>query len=117
MNVIPVEVQGRTGLLAGKYQFDLPEGFANLATGPRYEIGVRPEFVKLSQDGQGLPVKVQRVDDIGRLKVARVTLDGVALNVVAPEGAAIDGETSHIRFEHGHVHLYADGHLVGGSAG
>jgi glycerol transport system ATP-binding protein len=78
---------------------------------------VRPEFVKLSQDGQGLPVKIQRVDDIGRLKVARVTLDGVGLNVVAPEGAGIDGDSSHIIFERGRVHLYADGHLVGGAAG
>jgi glycerol transport system ATP-binding protein len=116
MNVIPVEVQGRTGLLAGKYQFELPETLSNLAPGPKYEIGVRPEFVKLSQDGQGLPVKVQRVDDIGRLKVARVMLDGVALNVVAPEGAGIDGDSSHILFERGRVHLYADGHLVGGAA-
>jgi glycerol transport system ATP-binding protein len=117
MNVIPVEVQGRTGVLAGKYQFELPETFANIAPGARYEIGVRPEFVRLSQDGQGLPVKVLRVDDIGRLKVARVALDGTALNVVAPEGASIDGDSSHIVFERGRVHLYADGHLVGGAAG
>jgi hypothetical protein len=45
-----------------------------------------------------------------------VMLDGVALTVVAPEGAGIDGDSSHILFERGRVHLYADGHLVGGAA-
>ena len=46
-----------------------------------------------------------------------VALDGAALNVVAPEGATIDGDSSRIVFERGRVHLYADGHLVGGAAG
>jgi hypothetical protein len=45
-----------------------------------------------------------------------VTLDEISLNVIAPEEAAIDGDTAHIVFERGHVHLYADGHLVGGMA-
>lgn len=117
MNVLPIEVSGGSGLLAGMYKFDLPETLADLPASARYEIGVRPEFVRLSADGQGLPVKVQRVDDIGRLKVARVTLNDAQLNVVAPEGAVIDGESSHIVFERGRVHLYADGHLVEGTAG
>ncbi len=117
MNVLPIEVSGGSGLLAGMYKFDLPETLAELPAGARYEIGVRPEFVRLSAEGQGLPVKVQRVDDIGRLKVARVTLNGAQLNVVAPEGASIEGDSSHIVFERGRVHLYADGHLVDGTTG
>ncbi|HXV24743.1 MAG TPA: ABC transporter ATP-binding protein [Alphaproteobacteria bacterium] len=116
MNVLPIEIRGNTAVIAGRYQFDLPAAFSELPQGAAYEIGVRPEFVRLSADGQGLPVKVRRVDDIGRLKVARVTLDEISLNVIAPEEAGIDGETAHIVFERGHVHLYADGHLVGGMA-
>ncbi len=115
MNVLPIEIRGNTGVIAGRYQFDLPAAFSDLPTGARYEIGVRPEFVRLSGDGQGLPVKVQRVDDIGRLKVARVTLDEISLNVIASEEAGIDGDSAHIVFERGRVHLYADGHLVGGT--
>jgi glycerol transport system ATP-binding protein len=117
MNVLPVEISGNSAVIAGAYQFELPGGLPDLPAGAKFEIGVRPEFVRLSSDGQGLPVALHRVDDIGRMKVARVRLDGLPLNVVAPEGAAIDGNSSHIVFERGHVHLYADGQLVPGAMG
>ena len=117
MNLLPVEVRGASAVIAGAYQFDLPRSYPDLPAGARTELGVRPEYVHISRDGQGLPVKVQRVDDIGRIKVARVSLDGLTLNVVAPEGARIEGDAAHVVFEQRHVHLYADGHLVGGAAG
>ena len=116
MNLLPVQVRGASAVIAGAYQFDLPEAYPDFPAGAKTELGIRPEFVHISRDGQGLPVTVQRVDDIGRIKVARVSLDGLTLNVVAPEGARIEGDAAHVVFEQSHVHLYADGHLVVGTA-
>lgn len=113
MNILPAELRGDRALVAGKHEIELGRNYPGVAPGAKLEIGVRPEFVHLSGNGAGLPVSVQRVDDIGRMKVARVGLDGIALNVVAPENARIDAEKSRIVFEPGHVHLYADGHRVG----
>jgi glycerol transport system ATP-binding protein len=45
--------------------------------------------------------------------VARVELEGVRLNVLAAEDARIDGDRARIVLDPQHVHLYADGHLVG----
>ncbi len=113
MNVMPAEVRGRTAVVAGRHVVDLGRDYPAAPAAAKLEIGVRPEFVHLSGNGAGLPVSVQRVDDIGRMKVARVSLDGIGLNVVTPEDARIDGQQARIVFEPGHVHLYADGHLVG----
>jgi glycerol transport system ATP-binding protein len=113
MNVLPAEVRGGRAVLPGGHEIEI--GTSNVAPpGARLEVGVRPEFVRLAGNGSGLPVKVRRVDDIGRMKVARVELGGNPLNVIAAEDARIDGDEARILFEPGHVHLYADGHLVGG---
>jgi glycerol transport system ATP-binding protein len=116
MNVLPAEVRGSRATIPGGYEIDLAAP-RDAPAGSRLELGVRPEFVRLAANGAGLPVKVRRVDDIGRMKVARVELGGVPLNVIAAEDARIDGDEARIVFEPGHVHLYADGHLVGGGVG
>jgi glycerol transport system ATP-binding protein len=78
---------------------------------------VRPEFVRLAAGGDGAPVTVQRIDDIGRHKVARVQLDRFSLNVLAAENAEIDGDAARIVFDPDHVHLYRDGHLMQANSG
>jgi glycerol transport system ATP-binding protein len=113
MNILPAEVRGDNAVLAGGHEIRLARAYPELDGKGRTEIGVRPEFVHLSSNGAGLPVKVRRVDDIGRMKVARVELEGVRLNVLAAEDARIDGDSARIVLDPAHVHLYADGHLVG----
>jgi glycerol transport system ATP-binding protein len=112
MNVLPAEIDGDRARLPGGSEIRLPIAYAALPRGARIEIGVRPEFVRLSATGDGVPVTVQRIDDIGRLKVARVQLDGRTLNVRVAEDAAVDGDAARIVFDPGHVHLYVDGRLV-----
>jgi glycerol transport system ATP-binding protein len=113
MNVLPADLRGNYAVIGGAYEIELDRAYREISPGAKFEIGVRPEYVRLSSGEDGIPVAVQRVDDIGRIKVARVRLDGVQLNVVAPEDARIEGDASRIVFQSGHVHLYADGHLVG----
>jgi glycerol transport system ATP-binding protein len=111
MNVLPATIEGTTAHVAG---FALPLGRAcpGLPRDKRIEIGVRPEHVTLSDNGAGLPVQVQRIDDIGRVKIARVRLGDRLINVVAPEEARIDGTMARAVVPPGRIHVYADGHLV-----
>jgi glycerol transport system ATP-binding protein len=113
MNVLPADLRGNHAVISGGYEIELDRAYREIAPGAKFEIGVRPEYVRLSSGEEGIPVAVQRIDDIGRIKVARVRLDGVGLNVVVPEDSRIEGDASRIVFQSGHVHLYADGHLVG----
>src|SRR5688500_14606771 len=87
MNLIPVSVDGERAVLPGGHEIRLARAYPELGSGGRLEIGVRPEFVRLLRNGSGLPVKVRRVDDIGRMKVARVELEGRSMNVLAPVDA------------------------------
>jgi glycerol transport system ATP-binding protein len=115
MNVAPVSVTGDRAILAG-HTIPLGRAYPDLPAGARIELGARPEFIRLSRDGEGLPVRVRRIDDVGRYKVARVDLSGVPLDVIASEDAVIDGEEARILFDPRFAHIYADGRLVEGRA-
>jgi len=113
MNVLPVTLDGDRAVLSGGHAIRLPRAYPELGRAQRLEIGVRPEFVHLAANGAGLPVKVRRVDDVGRAKVLRVELDGRSLNVLAAAEATFDGDQATVTFDPAHTHLYADGHRVG----
>ncbi|MCL5775917.1 ABC transporter ATP-binding protein [Limibaculum sp. FT325] len=109
MNLLPATVEGSRARLEGG-EVALTRAYPALSG--QVEIGVRPEFVRLGSEG--LPVEIRRVEDVGRHKIVRAALAGRALDIVAPEGAAIPAEPR-VRFEPGAVNVYADGWLVEGT--
>jgi glycerol transport system ATP-binding protein len=115
MNVLPASIEGRTATVAG-HPIWLPHSYERPASAARIELGVRPEFVRIALEGKGLPVRIHRVDDVGRFKIARVRLADHALNVMVGEDMRLSGDTAAIEFDHAHLHIYADGELVEGRA-
>ena len=111
MNILPAIVEGKTATIKG-HSVPLGRGYKKLNGRRRIEAGIRPEFISINGKKDGLPVQVKRVEDTGRFRIARVELDGLPLSVVAPENARIEGSTARLSFDPGHVHIYADGHLV-----
>jgi glycerol transport system ATP-binding protein len=59
-----------------------------------------------------LPVRIDRIEDRGRLRLARVMLDGAPLVATVAPGFAPDGDTAHVAFDPAQLHLYADDRLV-----
>src|SRR3546814_4649429 len=84
MNVLPCEVDGDRARVGG-CEIALGRGYPTLDG--RIELGIRPEFVRLGRPGEGLPIEVTRVEDIGRFKIVRARLDGLGFDAVLPEGA------------------------------
>ena len=67
--------------------------------------------------GAGLPVRIRRIDDLGRVRIARVELNGIPIAATVPEGQGIAfGDEASLVFDASRVHVYADGHLVEGEA-
>lgn len=104
MNLIPASVAGTQATVHG----------AQVALGQRYgtlngdvKLGVRPEFVTLT-DGDGLPVKVRRVEDVGRHKIIRADLFGNEINIVAAEGTEITPDMTRVAFDTAQVNVYVD---------
>ncbi|HEV2560260.1 MAG TPA: ABC transporter ATP-binding protein [Microvirga sp.] len=112
MNVLPCRVEGRTAYVEGQ-AIVLDRAYPALPQNRRIELGIRPEFAKLAASG-GLPVRVRRIDDIGRARIARVDMAGRALAASVPESMDAVGEEATLVVDPRHIHIYADGHLVAG---
>ena len=57
-----------------------------------------------------------RIDDLGRVRFARVRVGDARLAARVPNGFAVNGGTAGLRFDPAHVHVYADSVLVEGTA-
>jgi glycerol transport system ATP-binding protein len=114
MNVIPCTIDGGEAVVAGGTRVALPAG-AGAARGARTELGVRPEFVRLVPRGQGIPIRIERVEDVGAERIVRADLAGQRIVSVVPEGEPLPADAD-VRFEPRALNLYADSWLVEGSA-
>ncbi|SDI62645.1 ABC transporter ATP-binding protein [Salipiger marinus] len=112
MNVIPAQVSGNTAVVNGS-EIRLTRGYSGLSG--KVEIGVRPEFARLSRD-EGLPVKIRRVEDVGRHKIVRADFFGQDLNVLAGEDESISPDMTRVTFDPAHVNVYVNDWRVPGAA-
>jgi len=103
MNLLDAEVAGGTAHVAGHA---VPLGADYAAPGGRVQIGVRPEFVRLG--GEGLPVTEERIEDVGRHRIARLRFEGAPLNAILPEDAPLPADRVRARLEPHAVNVYAD---------
>ncbi|MBY6005092.1 ABC transporter ATP-binding protein [Salipiger bermudensis] len=112
MNVIPARVEGSTAHVGGA-EIALGQGYGALSG--KVEIGIRPEFARLSQS-EGLPVKVRRVEDVGRHKIIRADMFGQEINIIAGEDERISPDMNRVAFDPAQVNVYADDWRVKGAA-
>ncbi|MEL7114664.1 MAG: ABC transporter ATP-binding protein [Pseudomonadota bacterium] len=103
MNVLPARVDGRRAVLDNG-EIGLARAYPTLEG--KVEIGVRPEFVTLTDAPEGLPVKVRRVEDVGRHKIVRADFFGSAINAIVPEGREIGADMNRVTFEPGRINVY-----------
>ncbi|MDD9726448.1 ABC transporter ATP-binding protein [Roseovarius sp. SK2] len=104
MNVIPAKVEGNQAYINGA-ELSLANSYAPLDG--RVEIGVRPEFARLS-DSEGLPVKVRRIEDVGRHKIIRADCFGTPINIIADEAEEVRADATRVAFDPAHVNVYAN---------
>lgn len=103
MNVMPVTLDGNSAQL-GSVRIPLPGGVSP-KPGSRIELGIRPEYLRLSNTG--LPVSISKVEDIGRHKVVRARLEDRELAVIVPEHDPIPTD-AHLTFDPAGINLYAN---------
>lgn len=110
MNVISADITGKVANVHGT-SLALNRGYKDL--NGKVEIGVRPEFVSLTE-GDGLPVNVRRVEDVGRHKIVRADLFGNDINILAREGMEISPDMNRVTFDPQHVNVYVNDWLKAG---
>ncbi len=102
MNVLPVKIDGRTARL-GAETIVLP-GRPETAEGI-IELGIRPEYVRLGREGMAM--SVSKVEDVGRHKVVRASLEGHPIAAIVGEDEEIPAEPK-LSFDPAGINLYAD---------
>jgi glycerol transport system ATP-binding protein len=111
MNVLPVSIDGRRAVI-GAQGIALPAGVKVPAEG-RIELGVRPEHLTLSRTG--LPITVERVEDVGRRRIVRARLEGAELVIAVPEDTEVPAE-ARVTFDTAKVGVFADSWRLGVSS-
>ena len=116
MNFLPCQLAGEIAEIDGA-SVRLPSAIAarahNLA-GP-FEIGVRPEFLGLARGhvSEGIPARIETVEDLGNFKIVTVRLGPHTLKVKAPEDQELGSDEVSLLFTPELTKLYAEGRLVG----
>ncbi|MBK4214300.1 ABC transporter ATP-binding protein [Paracoccus caeni] len=104
MNLLDARIEGNVAHIEGSV---VPLGAGYGPVSGRTQIGIRPEFVRLSAS-EGLPVKLRRVEDVGRHKIVRAEFFGREINIIADEGAEIGADMTRVTFRPERISVYAD---------
>ncbi|MCR8726157.1 ABC transporter ATP-binding protein [Frigidibacter sp. ROC022] len=112
MNLIDARVEGSKAYVEGT-ELALDRGYG--APQGRVQIGIRPEFVTLNAD-EGLPVKVRRIEDVGRHRIVRADFFGHEINAIAPEGWPVSADMTRLAFAREKIGVYADDWRLNGEA-
>lgn len=104
MNFIPVSVEGSQAHTNGQTinlhrDYGSPDG--------ELALGIRPEFVRLTK-GEGMPVHINRVQDVGRHKFITATLFDVEITIAAEEGFEIETDMTSIEFDLAKIGIFCD---------
>jgi glycerol transport system ATP-binding protein len=81
----------------------------------RTQIGIRPEFARLTVEG-GLPFTLKRIEDVGRHRILRGEVAGAVFNIIAPEGDEIATDHTRVTFDADKINVYADDWRITGRA-
>ncbi len=87
MNLIDAEIDGHVAKVAGQV-IELGANYPAPVAGSTVKIGFRPDFATLAASG-GYPVNVQRIEDLGRRRIARVALGPHEIYATVPYGVSL----------------------------
>ncbi len=107
MNLLPAQVLGATARVLG-HDIALATTYRRLPSDAKIEVGIRPEYLRLARSGKGVPVRVERIDDLGRVRFAKARIGDHKIAAIVPGDVQIDGTAADVIFDPAQIHVYAD---------
>lgn len=114
MNLLPATVAGPAANIGGA-TLSLDRSYHDLQLQP-VEIGVRPEHVRLTSGNDGLSIRIDRVEDVGRHKIVRALHKEHPVCAILAEGEEIPADTNRMIFDPAYTHVYLDSWRIEGTA-
>jgi glycerol transport system ATP-binding protein len=112
MNFLDGKIKG-TQFLVGDQAIALGAAYSTPGAGTSVKLGIRPDYLMLAGSG-GLPVQVRRIDDLGRKRLAHVSLGGQSLVATVPHGMPVSEGQAGLHFDPQRTHVYVDERRVEG---
>lgn len=113
MNVLPCEIRD-SGAFFNGHHVPLEGQVANDSSGLS-QIGIRPEFIVLTDTG--IPATVRKVSDIGRHSVVELMVGDTSLKAIVEGDAPNQGDAVNVIFQPAHTRLYRDGWIASKAGG
>ncbi|MEL6618640.1 MAG: TOBE domain-containing protein, partial [Pseudomonadota bacterium] len=107
MNILPATEQDGRVVFEG--QTVAVEGPVT-GTGGATQLGIRPEFVTLANEG--VPARVRKVSDVGRHAVVETVVGDTPVKAVVDEAQVEQGAEVHLAFRQDQTRLYRDGWIA-----
>ncbi|MEP3224358.1 MAG: ABC transporter ATP-binding protein [Parasphingorhabdus sp.] len=110
MNFLPIQLSGcraKIGETSIIFSHDYGQPSGDV------QLGIRPEFVRFTK-GEGLPVRINSVRDVGRHKFVNASLSGGEINIALAEGTILETDSSHVIFDKDKISIFCDDWRVEG---
>ncbi|MEL6886711.1 MAG: ABC transporter ATP-binding protein [Pseudomonadota bacterium] len=107
MNILPATEQDGRVVFEG--QTVAVEGPVT-GTGGATQLGIRPEFVTLANEG--VPARVRKVSDVGRHAVVETVVGDTPVKAVVDEAQVEQGAEVHLAFRQDQTRLYRNGWIA-----
>ncbi len=110
MNVLPCEIDaaGVARIGGDAVPTATLDSLPHVARRPKSACG-RSSSVSLAK---GLPVRIERIADVGRFRIVDARHGDQVIKVLAGEGDEVPREQGHLRFDPQRTQVYADGWIV-----
>jgi glycerol transport system ATP-binding protein len=112
MNLVDAEVEGSTARVAGQ-TIELAARYKPPPRGSSVRLGFRPDYASAVSSG-GLSVGLQKIEDLGRRRLARLTLGPHDVFATVPHGVSLSGETAGLVIKPERLFVYVDDERVRG---
>ncbi|MDR3374417.1 MAG: ABC transporter ATP-binding protein [Ancalomicrobiaceae bacterium] len=110
MNFLEADVAGHQAKVAGTV-FELGRSYTVPAGSTKVQIGFRPDYARTAPSGD-IPVKVRRIEDLGRRRLARLALGPHEIYATVPHDVTIDGEDAALTIPPNRLFVYVDGRRI-----
>jgi glycerol transport system ATP-binding protein len=106
MNFVDAEVEGATARVAGQ-TLTLAGRYQRPSAASSVKLGFRPDYATLGASGD-LSVSVEKIEDLGRRRLARVRLGPHQIFATVPDDVSIDGDAAGITINPDRLYVYVD---------
>ena len=111
MNLFDAQVENNSAKLQD-FEITLNSTYKKLSG--KVELGIRPEFIELCEEGEGIKIDIVRVEDVAHHKIVRAQYNNKNINIIVAENIKITPTMNNMKFNVDKINVYVDEWLVEG---